>query len=200
MRRVLALTILAAFTLAEDQPAKPTADFVTNGGWTRDFEQARKRSKKRDRSILVHFTRTAPMCPLCLALEKRVLASRQFRKFALGYVLYLHEITQDPADRWRYRTPPLRNVALTAPYMHDGSIATLDGVVDFYRRGGIPNEGLDPLIRPLRLVDAEVAALVAFLESLTGGDVEALVADAFAAPVGDASPDRREADRPVASY
>ncbi|MBW2230840.1 MAG: SCO family protein [Deltaproteobacteria bacterium] len=101
--------------------------------------------------------------------------------------LGVYEITLDPADRWRYRTPTLRNVALTAPYMHDGSIPTLAGVVEFYRRGGFGNQGLDALIRPLQLDDDEVAALVAFLESLTGDDVGALVADAFAAPIGDAS-------------
>jgi cytochrome c peroxidase len=99
--------------------------------------------------------------------------------------LGLYEITQDPADRWRYRTPTLRNVALTAPYMHDGSLASLDDVVDFYARGGVPNPGLDPRIRPLALSDAERKDLVAFLEALTGGDVDALVSDAFAAPVGD---------------
>jgi cytochrome c peroxidase len=99
--------------------------------------------------------------------------------------LGLYEITQDPADRWKYRTPTLRNVALTAPYMHDGSLGTLREVVSFYDRGGVANEVLDPLIRPLGLSAAEVDDLVAFLESLTGNDVETLVADAFAAPVGD---------------
>jgi len=96
-----------------------------------------------------------------------------------------YEITQDPADRWKYRTPTLRNVALTGPYMHDGSLETLRQVVDFYNRGGVPNENLDPEIRPLGLGEREIEDLVAFLETLTGGDVEALVADAFAAPVGD---------------
>jgi cytochrome c peroxidase len=100
--------------------------------------------------------------------------------------LGLYEVTQDPADRWKYRTPGLRNAALTAPYMHDGSLATLADVVAFYDRGGIPNEGLDPRIRPLGLSERERRDLVAFLESLTGGDVEQLVADAFAAPIGDA--------------
>lgn len=61
------------------------------------------------------------------------------------------EITQDPADRWAYRTPGLRNVALTGPCMHDGSLATLEEVVDFYDRGGIANPTLDPRIRPLNL-------------------------------------------------
>ena len=100
--------------------------------------------------------------------------------------LGLYEITQDPADRWKYRTPTLRNVALTAPYMHDGSLASLADVVAFYDRGGVPNEGRDPRVRPLGLTAAERFELVAFLRSLTGSDVDVLVADAFAAPVGDA--------------
>ena len=97
----------------------------------------------------------------------------------------LYEITQDPNDRWRYKTPSLRNVALTAPYMHDGSLLTLADVVAFYNQGGQPNELLDPLIQPLNLSAEEQADLVAFLESLTGDNVNELVADAFAAPVGD---------------
>jgi cytochrome c peroxidase len=96
-----------------------------------------------------------------------------------------YEVTRDPADRWKYRTPSLRNVALTAPYMHDGSLASLADVVAFYDRGGAPNPGLDPRVRPLGLSQQERADLVAFLESLSGDDVELLVADAFAAPVGD---------------
>jgi cytochrome c peroxidase len=96
-----------------------------------------------------------------------------------------YEITQDPADRWKYRTPTLRNVALTAPYMHDGTLATLAEVVAFYDRGGVPNPNLDPRVRPLDLTASESEDLVAFLESLTGDDVDVLVADAFAAPVGD---------------
>jgi cytochrome c peroxidase len=97
------------------------------------------------------------------------------------------EITQDPADRWKYRTPTLRNVALTAPYMHDGSLATLADVVAYYDRGGVPHDGLDPRLRPRRLDAAERADLVAFLEALTGSTVEALIADARAAPIGDPS-------------
>jgi cytochrome c peroxidase len=99
--------------------------------------------------------------------------------------LGLYEITQNPQDRWKYRTPSLRNVALTAPYMHDGSLATLEAVVAFYNNGGVLNENLDPKIKPLNLDAQEQADLVAFLKSLTGSNVEALVADAFAAPVGD---------------
>jgi len=86
-----------------------------------------------------------------------------------------YEVTQDPDDRWKYRTPGLRNVALTRPYMHDGSLSTLADVVAFYNRGGSPNELLDPLIRPLGLSDAEQADLVAFLQSLTSPAVDRLV-------------------------
>ena len=96
-----------------------------------------------------------------------------------------YEVTQAPADRWRYKTPTLRNVALTAPYMHNGAFGTLKEVVEFYNQGGFINPQLDPLIRPLGLTNSEINLIVAFLESLTGGNVETLVLDAFAAPIGD---------------
>jgi len=96
-----------------------------------------------------------------------------------------YEVTQDPDDRWRYRTPSLRNVALTAPYMHDGSLGTLDAVVAFYNQGGHPHELIDPLIHPLRLSEDDQAALVAFLDALTGANVAALVGDGLTAPRGD---------------
>ncbi|MXX16136.1 MAG: photosynthetic protein synthase I [Gammaproteobacteria bacterium] len=97
----------------------------------------------------------------------------------------LYEITEDPADRWKFRTPTLRNVALTAPYMHNGQFSTLEEVVEFYNRGGVDHELLSPLIRPLGLDAGEQEDLVAFLHALTGDNVDALVLDAFAAPVGD---------------
>jgi cytochrome c peroxidase len=69
--------------------------------------------------------------------------------------------------RGEYVTPSLRNVALTAPYMHDGSLPALADVVEFYNRGGNPNPFLDPQIRPLHLSAAESADLVEFLRTLT---------------------------------
>ena len=98
--------------------------------------------------------------------------------------LGLYEITRNPDDRWKYKTPTLRNVALTAPYMHDGSLATLEDVVRFYNQGGINNQLLDPLIKPLGLSGPEMNDLVAFLRALTGDNVDAVLADAFAVPVG----------------
>ena len=101
--------------------------------------------------------------------------------------LGLYRITENPGDRWKFRTQTLRNVALTAPYMHNGRFDTLREVIDFYDRGGIPNELLSPLIRPLNLTEPEKQELEAFLRSLTGGNVPDIVADAFAAPIGDLS-------------
>jgi cytochrome c peroxidase len=96
-----------------------------------------------------------------------------------------YEVTLNPDDRWKYKTPSLRNVALTPPYMHDGSLRTLREVVEYYNAGGVPHELLDPRIKPLGLGSGEIDDLVAFLESLTGDSVDTLIADAFAAPVGD---------------
>jgi cytochrome c peroxidase len=96
-----------------------------------------------------------------------------------------YEITENPADRWKYKTPTLRNVALTAPYMHDGSLQTLQQVVEFYNRGAVQNPLLDARIRPLGLNSQQQKDLVNFLQSLTGSNVQALVKDGFAAPIGD---------------
>lgn len=76
--------------------------------------------------------------------------------------------TKREADRGAFKTPTLRNVALTAPYMHDGSLKSLRQVVDFYAGGGSSNPHLDALIQPLALTGLERADLVAFLEALTG--------------------------------
>lgn len=79
-----------------------------------------------------------------------------------------YEVTRREEDRRAFRTPGLRNVALTAPYMHDGSLDTLEEVVDFYARGGWPADPRqDPRIRPLRLDAEERSALVEFLVALT---------------------------------
>lgn len=77
-------------------------------------------------------------------------------------------VTNEPKDRGRFKTPTLRNVALTWPYMHDGSETTLTDVVAFYNRGGLPNPNLDIFVMPLELTGDEQKDLVAFLEALTG--------------------------------
>lgn len=91
----------------------------------------------------------------------------------------VHEITQRPEDMGRFRAPTLRNIAVTAPYMHDGSIATLDGVIDHYAVGGrriaegpdAGNGNTSPLrsefVRGFEISPQERADLLAFLNALT---------------------------------
>jgi cytochrome c peroxidase len=95
-----------------------------------------------------------------------------------------YEVTKDPSDLFRFKTPTLRNVGLTAPYMHDGSLGTLHEVLAFYNRGGNPHKGLDPLIKPLGLEKEEMDALEAFLNSLTGDNIRELTEDARSEPIG----------------
>ena len=78
------------------------------------------------------------------------------------------EVTKKSEDFGKFKTPTLRNITQTAPYMHDGSLATLEGVIAFYDRGGRPNPHLDKEIKPLQLTDAEKADILEFLKSLTG--------------------------------
>src|SRR5262249_35017570 len=88
------------------------------------------------------------------------------------------EVTGRPEDLDRYRTPTLRNVALTAPYMHDGSLLSLEEVVRYYDRGGSGHAGVDPRLHPLHLTDGEIGDLVAFLHSLTGDNLNVLIGEA----------------------
>lgn len=77
------------------------------------------------------------------------------------------EVTHSREDRYKFRTPTVRNVELTAPYMHDGSLKTLEEVIAYYNRGGSADPEKDPRIKPLGLTDQEQKALVSFLKSLT---------------------------------
>jgi cytochrome c peroxidase len=80
------------------------------------------------------------------------------------------EITHRAEDMGKFRVPTLRNVAVTAPYMHDGSLSSLQDVLDHYMRGGHKNRLQDSRIRPFALTAAERDDLVAFLDSLTDPD------------------------------
>jgi cytochrome c peroxidase len=80
-------------------------------------------------------------------------------------------VTKEPKDIGAFKTPGLRGVALTAPYLHDGSEPTLESVVEFYNKGGIPNPYLDGGMRPLNLSEEEKKDLVELLKSLTSEDL-----------------------------
>lgn len=79
-----------------------------------------------------------------------------------------YEITKDDKDWGGFKVPTLREVANTPPYMHDGSLSTLEEVIDYYDKGGIPNRNLHPLMKPLHLSDEDKKALVSFMKSLNG--------------------------------
>ncbi len=103
-----------------------------------------------------------------------------------------YEVTGDPADRWKYRTPTLRNISLTAPYMHDGSVPNLEGVIRFYMQGGIANiqggirnEGLDEKLQPFVLKKEEIHQLISFLKTLTSPEAQVLAVDARKIAIGD---------------
>ncbi len=77
-------------------------------------------------------------------------------------------VTENPADWGAFKTPTLREIANTSPYMHDGSLKTLRDVVDYYDKGGIPNKNLDEKIKPLKLAEQDKGDLVEFLKALSG--------------------------------
>lgn len=77
------------------------------------------------------------------------------------------QVTSDERDRGRFKTPTLRGVALNAPYMHDGSQATLEDVVAFYKRGGGANPQLDEALVGIDISDEDARNLVAFLKALS---------------------------------
>ena len=76
-------------------------------------------------------------------------------------------VTTNPEDGGKFKTPSLRNVALTAPYMHDGSLATLEEVIAHFNAGGVGHPNQDARIQPLGLDAAQQGQLLAFLYTLT---------------------------------
>ena len=92
----------------------------------------------------------------------------------------IFDVTHQPADMGRFRAPTLRNIAVTAPYMHDGSVPTLEAAVAHYASGGVDSPFKSPRIRPFRITAAESHDLIAFLNALT--DREFLTDPALAKP------------------
>ena len=86
-----------------------------------------------------------------------------------------YAVTGREADRYSFRVPTLRNVALTFPYMHDGSLTTLREVIDFYDSGSGNDSKRDTNLRRLNLSEQQKLELIAFLESLSSGNAEVLV-------------------------
>ena len=82
-----------------------------------------------------------------------------------------HDVTKQDKDRGAFKTPTLRNLSDTFPYMHDGSLETLNDVIDFFDKGGLQNTSLSPKMKPLAMTALEKKHLLAFLQSLEGDKV-----------------------------
>lgn len=99
-----------------------------------------------------------------------LLTNQTFQNIGL-YETYADEgrgrLTEDPTDIGKFKVPSLRNVAVTSPYMHDGSLATLEAVIDHFDAGGVGHENQSPDVQPLGLTEQQKADLVNFLEALT---------------------------------
>jgi cytochrome c peroxidase len=87
-----------------------------------------------------------------------------------------YAVTKDPRDWGSFKTPTLREIEHTGPYMHDGSLKTLDEVVEFYNKGGVPNKNLAQEMKKLNLTDQDKKDLVAFLKALSGEGWQAIAA------------------------
>lgn len=114
----------------------------------------------------------------------------RFEQYAKGVTEDMYRNIKDDAgfyyrsknkwDKGKFRTPPLRYIAYTAPYMHNGAFYTIEEVVDFYNRGGVDEDGnttswpknKSKLIKPLGLSDDEKEDLLAFLEAFSGDEIE----------------------------
>lgn len=78
-----------------------------------------------------------------------------------------YRLTGLESDRARFKVPTLRNISVTAPYMHDGSLPSLEAVIEHYNQGGSPHPNKSPRIQALQLTESEKSDLVQFLEALT---------------------------------
>ncbi|MBK5290390.1 MAG: c-type cytochrome [Acidobacteriia bacterium] len=116
-------------------------------------------------------------CAVCHTIEKdhALFTDNKFHNIGVGVDakgelkdIGRSKVSGNDADKGAFKTPTLRNIAQSGPYMHDGSLATLKDVVDFYVGGGSSNPHLDKNLKALKLSQTERADLIAFLESLTG--------------------------------
>jgi cytochrome c peroxidase len=116
-------------------------------------------------------------CVVCHTIEEKyaLFTDGKFHNLGIGMSpegelrdVGRYEHTKLQADRGAFRTPTLRDIARTAPYMHDGSLKTLREVVDFYVGGGNANPQLDKEMHELKLTSQEKTDLIAFLEALNG--------------------------------
>jgi cytochrome c peroxidase len=129
------------------------------------------------RGFIVFTSRKKGNCAACHSVGKKyaLFTDNKFHNIGVGVDAGqitdpgLYAVTHNEADRGKFKTPSLRNVAITGPYLHDGSLKDLKQVIDFYVGAGNSNPNLDPQIHVLDFLSGrERADLLAFLNSLTG--------------------------------
>ena len=125
-------------------------------------------SARRGRDV---FHGTRGKCTTCHAGAN--FSDEQYHNLGVGMSvknpdLGRYVVTKQDKDKGAFKTPTVRNVPLTAPYMHDGSQKTLEEVVEWYDKGGHPNDHLSEKIVKLNLTDQEQRDLVAYMKALTG--------------------------------
>lgn len=159
--------------VTEDGIAKAIASFertVLSGDAPYDRFKAgndKALSEAAQRGMALFFSKQGANCSACHSGSN--FTDGAFHNIGVGMDaespdLGRYVVTNLEGDKGRFKTPTLREVARTAPYMHDGSQATLEEVVDYYDKGGIKNPQLDEEIFPLKLTDQEKADLVTFLK------------------------------------
>jgi cytochrome c peroxidase len=128
-------------------------------------ENALSEAEKRGRNL---FFSTRTSCTECHVPP--LFTNFEYENIGL-YVNYADSgrarITEVSADNGKFKVPNLRNVAITSPYMHNGSLATLEEVIEHFNSGGMNHANQNELVRPLGLTEQEKADLVAFLHALT---------------------------------
>jgi len=162
-------------TATPDRVAKAIASFERtvisgNSPWDRFVAGDSTALSEQEQRGLELFNDKA-QCTLCHAGQ--TLSDSDFHNLGVGMAaaepdLGRFVVTEDDIDRGAFKTPPLRDISKTAPYMHDGSLTTLQQVVELYNRGGDANDWLSDKIVPLNLSDQEVLDVVAFLNALDG--------------------------------
>jgi cytochrome c peroxidase len=125
-----------------------------------------------------HHTGVPPNADIFADPERHITFRRFVRTLGIGDCATLRQdigygcVTKEPIDYASFRTASLREVSRTAPYMHNGSLETLENVVAFYNRGGDALDDPSVELKPLSLTDAEQADLVEFLKQLAGDPIE----------------------------
>jgi len=171
--RKLFKEVFGADKVNRDDVAKAIAAFertVLSGDAPYDrFKAGDKKamSAAAQRGMALFFSGKKTNCVACHKSE--IFTDNAFHNIGVGMSakkpdLGRFAVTKMEGDRGRFKTPGLRDIAKSGPYMHDGSVKTLEEVVEFYAKGGIKNPQLSEDIRPLKLTDQEKADLVTFMK------------------------------------